>query len=215
MKMTRTALAAIAAGLAMTPVASAHVSVLPTTAVKGESTEFTVRVPAEEGLTTTQVRVAFPAEVTVYAVADAPGWTTTITKRPDGRLGGVTWSGGSIAPNQYADFTVLGTPFGDGTAVWPAWQTTSSGKVKRWTGAPDAPGAEAVETGINGIGPASAVTIVATAADAAPAGESGGGSSQWPAVIAIAISLVALAGVGLVWSSRPRELPPDGPGDRP
>jgi hypothetical protein len=57
------------------------------------------------------------------------------------------------------------------------------------------------------------VTIVASAAEAAPAGDSGGGS-QWPAVIAIAISLVALAGVGLVWSSRPRDLPPDGPEDR-
>ena len=63
------------------PVAMAHVEVLPSTAVKGESTEFTVRVPAEEGLTTTQVRVTFPTEVSVYAIADAPGWTTKILKR--------------------------------------------------------------------------------------------------------------------------------------
>ena len=213
MKRFRLILAAALVPLAAAPVALAHVSVLPTTAVKQEPTEFTVRVPAEEGLTTTQVRVGFPPEITVYAVADAPGWTTKIIKRPDGRLGGVIWSGGVIPPNQYADFTVLGTPFGDGTAVWPAWQTTSSGKVKRWTGPPEAPGAAATETGVNRPGPASGVTIVASAAQAAPASDSGGGS-QWPAVIAIAISLVALAGVGLVWSSRPRDLPPDGPEDR-
>ena len=197
------------------PVAMAHVEVLPSTAVKGESTEFTVRVPAEEGLTTTQVRVTFPTEVSVYAIADAPGWSTKILKRPDGRIGGVIWSGGAIAPSHYANFTFLGTPFSTGTAVFPAWQTTSSGKVKRWTGPPEAPGAETAETGVGAPGPASAVTITETAAEAAPAGDSGSsGGGLWLGVIAIAASLVALAGVGLVWASRPRDLPPDGPEDR-
>ena len=207
--MVATALVALAAA----PVAMAHVEVLPSTAVKGESTEFTVRVPAEGGLTTTQVRVTFPTEVSVYAVADAPGWTTKILKRPDGRLAGVIWSGGSIPPNQYADFTLLGTPFSTGTAAWPAWQTTSSGKVKRWTGPPEAAGADGAESGIDTPGPASAVTITETAAEAAPAGGSGDGGGLWLGVIAIAASLVALAGVGLVWASRPRDLPPDGPED--
>ena len=200
--------------LMVAPVAMAHVEVLPSTAVKGESTEFTVRVPAEEGLTTTQVRVTFPTEVSVYAIADAPGWTTKILKRPDGRIGGVIWSGGSIPPSHYADFTFLGTPFSTGSAVFPAWQTTSGGKVKRWTGPPEAPGAASTETGVDAPGPASAVTVTATAAEAAPAGDgSGNGGGLWLGVIAIAASLVALAGVGLVWASRPRDLPPDGPED--
>jgi len=207
-------LAAGLVALVAAPAAMAHVEVLPSTAVKGESTEFTVRVPAEEGLTTTQVRVTFPTEVSVYAIADAPGWTTKILKRPDGRIGGVIWSGGSIPPSHYADFTFLGTPFSTGSAVFPAWQTTSSGKVKRWTGPPEAPGAESSETGVDAPGPASAVTISATAAEAAPASDgSGGGGGLWLGVIAIAASLVALAGVGLVWASRPRDLPPDGPED--
>jgi len=201
--------------LMVAPVAMAHVEVLPSTAVKGESTEFTVRVPAEEGLTTTQVRVTFPAEVSVYAIADAPGWTTKILKRPDGRIGGVIWSGGSIAPGHYANFTFLGTPFSTGSAVFPSWQTTSSGKVKRWTGPPEPPGAESTETGVDSPGPASAVTITDSAAEAAPASDGSGNSGGlWLGVIAIAASLVALAGVGLVWASRPRDLPPDGPEDR-
>lgn len=201
--------------LTASPVAMAHVEVLPSTAVKGESTEFTVRVPAEEGLTTTQVRVTFPTEVSVYAIADAPGWTTKILKRPDGRIGGVIWSGGAITPSHYANFTFLGTPFSTGSAVFPSWQTTSSGKVKRWTGPPEAPGAASAETGVGAPGPAAAVTITETAAEAAPAGDSGSsGGGLWLGVIAIAASLVALAGVGLVWASRPRDLPPDGPEDR-
>ncbi len=62
--------------------ALAHVQVLPSTAVNGQSTEFTVRVPAEGGLTTTSVRVDFPSQVSVYAVADAPDWTSLLIKHP-------------------------------------------------------------------------------------------------------------------------------------
>ena len=211
----RALVGAVAAGLALAaaPVAMAHVSVLPATAVQGQSTEFTVRVPAEEGRTTTGVRVLFPRQVTVYAIADAPGWTSNILKRRDGTMRGVEWTGGSITPGHYADFTMLGTPFDLGQTVWPAWQDTNAG-VKRWTGPPEAAGATSSETGVNAPGPASAIDVVASADEAAPAGDSGSGTSVWLGVIAIAVSLAALASVGLVWASRPRELPPDGPEDR-
>ncbi len=122
------------------------------------------------------------------------------------------WSGGSIAPGHYVDFTVLGTPREVGQSVWPARQGTAEGLVTRWTGPPEVPGAKPGETGPNTPGPAAAVIITATAAEAAPLGDSGGG--LWLGVIAIAVSLVALAGVGYVWSSRPRDLPPDGPKDQ-
>ncbi len=62
--------------------ALAHVQVLPSTAVNGQSTEFTVHVPAEGGLTTTSVRVDFPSQVSVSAVADAPRWTSLLIKHP-------------------------------------------------------------------------------------------------------------------------------------
>ncbi len=209
---TRLIVTAGITALAIAPMASAHVGVLPSTAVNGQKTEFTVRAPSEGGLTTTSVRVDFPSQVSVYAVADAPGWTSLLIKYPDGRLRGVQWSGGSIAPGHYVNFTVLGIPREVGQSVWPARQGTAEGPVTRWTGPPETPGATPVETGPNTPGPAAAVTITATAAEAAPPGDSGGG--LWLGVIAIAASLVALAGVGYVWSSRPRDLPPDGPEDQ-
>jgi hypothetical protein len=41
----------------------------------------------------------------------------------------------------------------------------------------------------------------------------GGGASAWPGIIGIALGALALVGVGLLWSSRPAQLPPDGPED--
>ena len=204
------ALAALAAGATT---GSAHISVSPEQAVLRESTEFTITVPAEGGLTTNAVRVFFPSQVSVYAVADAPGWTTRVLKKPDGRLRGAEWTGGLIPPNQYATFTVLGTPFEEGTSVWRSEQGLTTGKTKKWTGAPETGDEAAPETGPNAPGPAWAVQVVATPTAAGSGGSSGG--AVWLGVVGIALGVLALVGVGLVWSSRPADLPPDGPEDGP
>lgn len=220
MRSLRVAGVAALTAAVLSPVASAHVSVLPSQAVLRQSTQFTVRVPSEGVLTTTAVRVAFPKQVTVYAVADVPGWTSRLIRRPDGRLAGVEWSGGTIPPDHYADFTMLGTPFQEGLSVWPSWQGTEGGVVKRWTGPPQVDGTESPETRVGARGPASAVRIVAdapgeTVPAAGTAAERGGsdGAGIWLGVIGIALAAGALAGVGVLWSSRPGALPPDGPGD--
>jgi uncharacterized protein YcnI len=195
--------------LALAGHAAAHISVSPGQAVLRESTEFTVTVPAEGGLTTNRVTVFFPSQVTVYAVADAPGWTTRILRKPDGRLRGAEWTGGNIPPDQYATFTVLGTPFEEGTSVWRSEQGLTNGQVKKWTGPPETGEATAPETGPGTPGPAWAVQISAEAVEAS----GGGGASAWPGIIGIALGALALVGVGLLWSSRPAQLPPDGPED--
>lgn len=206
----RAALGAIALGaLALAGPASAHISVSPDQAVLRESTEFTITVPAEGGLTTDTVRVLFPPQVTVYAVADAPGWTTRILRKPDGRLRGAEWTGGRIPPDQYATFTVLGTPFEEGTSVWRSEQGLTNGQVKKWTGPPETGDEAAPETGPGKPGPAWAVQISAEPVEAA----SGGGGSVWPGVIGIALGALALVGLGLLWAQRPMDLPPDGPED--
>jgi len=210
---TRAALAlVIAAGGLLAGTASAHISVSPEQAVLRESTEFTITVPAEGGLTTNLVRVFFPSQVSVYAVADAPGWTTRVLKRADGRLRGVEWTGGQIPPDQYATFTVLGTPFEQGTSVWRSEQGTTNGKLKRWTGPPETGDEVAPETGPDAPGPAWAVEVTAepVAAAAAAADAPGGSGALWAAVAGIALGVLALVGVGLLWSSRPTELPSDG-----
>lgn len=208
------ALAAVAL-LCGAATASAHVTVLPETATLEQSQEFTIRVPTERPLPTTEVRVSFPASVTVYAFAPSPaGWTTTPVER-GGRFVGVRYSGGRIPVNGYVDFHVLGTPTVEGTAAWKAWQTYADGKIKPWSDPPEAPGAVSRETGPTDPGPASGVVVSATAqplATAAPASGGGGsGAAVWLGVIAVALSALACLGVGLLWSSRPMRLPDDEP----
>jgi len=219
-------LAPLAAALALAasaPLAGAHVSVLPERAVRGEAREFTIRVPNERDVATTAVTVAFPDQVTVYAFADPPGgWTAEPLRAPDGSFSGVRYAGGRIPVHGYADFTILATPFDAGRAVFTARQGYADGTVKPWTGPPDEPGElPSPETGPDDPGPAAAVDIVepgapatggeaATAAPAHSAGDDGeSGAAVWLGVIAIAISALALLGVGLLWSTRPARLPED------
>ncbi len=211
MRFSPAALAMLAL-MAAAPIAGGHISVLPEQAVVRESTDFTIRVPAEGGLTTNSVKVLFPPQVTVYAIADAPGWDTQVLRRPDGRIRGAQWTGGAIPPDRYADFSVLGTPFEEGVTVWRSEQGTTNGQVKKRTGPVETGGSVAPETGPDRPGPAAAVTV---GAEPVVASGTGGGGSVWPGVIGIALGALALVGVGLLWASRPATLPPDGPEDGP
>ena len=224
-------LAALLATVALASAAAtagAHVSVLPATAEQGVAQEFTIRVPTEGDLPTTAVSVDFPEQITVYAFAQAPGWTVRPLRAPDGRFRGVEYTGGEIPAAGYADFTVLGTPFELGTAVFPARQTYGGDRVKPWTGPPEQPGAVPEETGPTAPGPAAAVEVVAAGATADPSGggtnpdapvasesasagddSDGSGAAVWLGVIAIGISALAMLGVGLLWSTRPARLPAD------
>jgi uncharacterized protein YcnI len=206
---------AAAAWLAGAGAAVAHVEVLPGTVPAGEASEFTIRVPTERDVPTTRVRVDFPDQVTVFSFAEPPpGWRLTPLRQTDGRFRGVVYSGGRIPVGRYADFRLLGTPFEEGLAVWPARQAYADGQVKPWTGPPELPGAtEAPESGPTDAGPAAAVEIGALGSAAGGAAEAGddddSGTAIWLGVIAIAISLLAALAVGFLWSRRPAKLPGD------
>jgi uncharacterized protein YcnI len=192
-----------------------HVEVLPERATVQQAQEFTLRVPTERPLPTTAVLVRFPPQVTVYAFAPAPpGWRMSILER-NGRNVGVRYGGGRIPVGGYVDFHFLGTPTTTGAAVWKALQTYADGKVKPWTGKPEAPGAVSSEGGPTAQGPASATTVVAAgAATATTTASSDSGSSDagiWLGIIAIGIAALAAVGTGLLWGTRPARLPPDEP----
>jgi uncharacterized protein YcnI len=201
--------------------AAAHIDVLPTRVEQGQAQEFTVRVPTERELPTTGVRVDFPPEVTVYALAPPPpGWRMRERRSPDGRLAGVEYRGGSIPVGGYQDFTFLGTPFGEGETVWRSYQTYADGKVKPWTGAPEKEGDVTEESGPTAPGPASAVTVVpegalATAAAAAPAAQDDGGGDSgaavWVSLVAVVIAVAAFLAAAFLWTTRPMRLPEDPP----
>ena len=214
----RAALAAAAAVLtigAAVP-ATAHVDVLPAEVPQGDALEFTIRVPNERDVPTTRVRVAFPSQITVYSfAAPPPGWTMRTVRGPDKRFRAVIYSG-SLPPNGYVDFRVLGTPFESGTATWKTLQTYAGGQVKPWTGAPEKPGEETPETGPTDVGPAPVVTVaepgqaVGSTGTTATSAEDDSGAAVWLGVIAIGISALCLLALGFLWSTRPARLPGGG-----
>ncbi|WP_182449458.1 YcnI family protein [Streptacidiphilus sp. P02-A3a] len=130
--------------------ASAHVTVQPSTAVKGASDQtFSFRVPNEkDNASTTEIQVFFPAATPIASVlvAPTPGWKATITnvklatpiQTDDGAITNavseITWTGGSIAPGYYQDFTVdMGQlPSNTDALTFKALQTYSDGSIVRW-----------------------------------------------------------------------------------
>ena len=136
--------------------------------------------------------------MTVYSIGPTPPGLEGHRRSagPNGKFATLVFSGGRIAPNRYADFTVLGTPFESGQAVWPVVQAYSDGKDKPWTGPPEKPGEECPETGPDRPGPAAAQTILepGQAPPTAPRAAGGGSGDDdsdtaiWLGVIAIGIS---------------------------
>ncbi len=204
-------LALAAAAWSQTP-ALAHVDVLPVRAPDGQATEFTIRVPAERAVPTMAVSVRFPSGIMVFSVREPPpGWTARLRRSPDGRLTGVVFDGGRIGANRYESFQVLGTPLGTGTTVWESEQTYADGVVVAWTAEPDPTGTQSDEAEIGEPGPAAAVEIVPPSelVVAASSDDGGSGPAIWLGVIAIGLAALAALATGLLWSSRPRDLPPD------
>ncbi len=197
-----TGAAVVALATAAAP-AGAHVDVLPATVPQGTGMEFTMRVPNERDIPTTEVRARFPKQVTVYAFAPPPpGFTMRPTRSPDGLITGVVYRG-RIPVGGYQDFTFLGTPFETGRTVWPTNQVYADGVVKRWIGPPDEPGESSPETGPNAPGPAAGVDVVVAAPETPSASPAGDGADAGSSGAGTWMGLAGLvAGVGaLGWTA--------------
>jgi periplasmic copper chaperone A len=209
-------ISAITLGLvAFGGVASAHVTVSPTSAAQGSTTELTFKVPNEESnADTVELQLQIP---TRYPIAQllakpVPGWTITehtinLAKplvTDDGSfteaVDEVDWTGGSIAPGQYQDFSISVDPLptGTGQLVFKAVQTYSDGDVVRWIdlqqpGQPEPDHPAPVLT----LTAAGASSGPAAAGSAATAAGSGSGSSSGSGGNGDAVVALWLGGLGL------------------
>jgi uncharacterized protein YcnI len=175
--------------------ASAHVAVSPETVAPGESAQLTFRVPNEsDRADTVSVEVALPedAHFDFVSVAASPGWTHEETRSGD-RVTSITWSGGTIAPGEFHEFSlVVGPVEGVDTLEFKAVQTYDDGEVVRWID-PTVAGEDEPEH------PAPSVTV------SSDAGEHAAGAEQTRATDDgvdgtdfAAFAALALAGVALV-----------------
>ncbi|WAL65434.1 YcnI family protein [Amycolatopsis cynarae] len=200
-KLAAAGVLGVAGALLLPGIAAAHVSVTPNTVQDGQSARVTFRVPNErDDASTVRVELVLPADhpITGVSVGQVPGWTVTVQKQKlatpvstsDGSVteavSSVVWQGGSIPPDQFAEFPVSLGKLPPGQLVVKALQTYSDGQVVRWIDGPEA-GADAAH-------PAPTVTVATPAPAAAPKSES---SADWPARVlggaGILTALVTLA----------------------
>lgn len=135
--------------LAAAGAAAAHVTVSPTSAPQGSTQELTFKVPNEESdADTVSIQLQIPTADPIAQVLakPVPGWTITVhtvtLSKPlttdDGTFNQVVdeidWTGGSIPPEQYQDFSISVDPLPTDTTqlVFKAVQTYSDGDVVRW-----------------------------------------------------------------------------------
>ena len=229
MKILRTLLVTVLAALVAVPAAAAHVTIDPGEWEAGGFARFVIRVPSERDVPTTEITIRFPESVTSARFMPAPGWERSTEfeqldepiEQGDGepiteRLASVTWSGGSIAADEFMEFGVSfrvpDTPGED--LVFPAIQTYQGGEVVEWIGPPDSdapaplvtvlepaaeeeeeaaeeePAAEEEDTGASEAAPASATD------------DDDSGRANAALVIAILALLAGLGGLGLALSRR-------------
>jgi periplasmic copper chaperone A len=182
--------ATLAVLAAVVPAALAHISVTPSTAETGSTTELTFRVPNEEAnAATTQVSMLVPTEHPIAQVLakPIPGWTISIKSTKlahplvtdDGTfhsvVSQVTWHGGRIEPGQYQDFSLSADPLPDQptTLVFKTLQVYSNGDVERWIDVPTQGQPEPEH-------PAPALLVVAAASDPPASAPADGSATQMP-----------------------------------
>ncbi|ROO60509.1 uncharacterized protein YcnI [Micromonospora sp. Llam0] len=138
--------------------AAAHVTVVPSQAVRGATVPLTFRVPNERSdATTVEISVRIPTDppISTAAVRETPGWQAEVTRASAASAGGsgqpavttVTWRAlsaeAAIDGDQFQDFVVLLGPVPETEqVVFPTRQTYSDQQVVSWDEPPTSDGAE-------------------------------------------------------------------------
>ncbi len=120
--------------------ASAHISVTPDEVNVGEYPTFSVNVPVEKGVATTDVRLVVPDGLNYVQPNVKAGWKISTKKSGKGLEATVTeirWSGGSIPAEQREQFLFAAQAPEMATELnWKAYQTYADGTVVAWNEEP-------------------------------------------------------------------------------
>ena len=111
----------------------AHVTVWPQESKAGAGERYTVRVPTEGKVTTTEVELEVPADVRVSGVLVGGGFTYDL-KRDGDRIVAVTWKQ-EIKSGETAEFVFFAlNPKAAGPVAWKVHQRYADGTSADWTG---------------------------------------------------------------------------------
>ena len=169
----------------------AHVVVTPSQASVASWLTFTVSVPNEKDLATTEVRLLVPDGIKKVTPTMKPGWSITVENDNAGHA--IVWKG--QLPAGFRDEFTFSTQVPDHATdvIWKAYQTYADGVVVKWEADPSSPGTHGPEaTEKSNQGPYSVTRVV----DDLP-GSAGSGAELPLSIIAVVLSLVA-AGLAVV-----------------
>lgn len=124
-----------------TPTALAHVTVHPEESSTDAWEKYSVRIPVEKDINTTEVELKVPEGINFVNVMPVDDWDYEFEKDEDENIMGVTWTATDegIGPNEFAEFFfVAANPSESGEFSWDAFQTYEDDSVVEWTGDPDA-----------------------------------------------------------------------------
>ena len=116
----------LAALVAAAP-AGAHVTAEPAFLAAGSTATLRLTGPNERDEPMTGFSLTVPRDFRIVAAQSADGWSADVQET------GVSWSGGSLAPEADATFTVeLEAPAGPGPAELQAKQLYAGGEIVDW-----------------------------------------------------------------------------------
>lgn len=118
--------------LALAGAALAHIEVSPGRVPAGATETFTVEVPTEKEVPTTEVRLELPEGFEATGAETPEGWQGEV------RGNALVWTGGEIPVANSEEFAFEATvPEEAGSFALDAIQTYGDGSVVEWTGAAD------------------------------------------------------------------------------
>jgi uncharacterized protein YcnI len=140
MKLSRTAagLVASVAALVAAPLAWGHAEISPDVVQAKETQMFTLAVPTEKAnANTVKVELTPPQGFAIDSFVSAPGWKRAELSTGSGEetvITKVTWSGGSIPPEDDAVFQFLASTDASQSYEFKVRQFYSDGTVVDWSG---------------------------------------------------------------------------------
>ncbi len=122
--------------------AFAHVTVKPNQVGAAAFQTFTVGVPVEKDIPTTEIRLVIPDGLNYVTPNVKPGWTIDVKKTGEGEDAKVTeiiWTGGTVPAGQRDEFMFSAqVPAAETNVIWKAYQTYEDGTVVSWDQDPKA-----------------------------------------------------------------------------
>lgn len=115
---------------------SAHVTVKPNEVVIAKSQVFTISVPVEKEVPTTEIRLVLPEGLENVRPNAKAGWTIELKKDGD-KVKEILWKNGNIPVDLRDEFLFSAKAPAKATTIqWKAYQKYSDGTVVSWDQAP-------------------------------------------------------------------------------